>query len=104
MYSGLKRCVLIIIMSLIYILILAWTIYVGPGHCDEVKTHYDNYGRKTGETVVKGKNETHYDNYGRKTGETVVKGKSEVHYDNYGRKTGETVRRSEDEAIESNNH
>ena len=67
---------------------------------DEKTVHYDDYGRKIGESRMEkdffGNEKTvHYDDYGRKTGESRMEkdffgDEKTVHYDDYGRKTGET--------------
>ena len=67
---------------------------------NEKTVHYDDYGRKTGESRMEkdffGNEKTvHYDDYGRKTGETRMEkdffgNEKTVHYDDYGCKTGET--------------
>ena len=67
---------------------------------DEKTVHYDDYGRKIGESRMEkgffGNEKTvHYDDYGRKTGESRMEkdffgDEKTIHYDDYGRKTGET--------------
>lgn len=66
---------------------------------NEKTVHYDDSGRKTGETRIEkdwlgNERAVHYDRYGQKTGTSEVRsgffGDRVEHFDKYGRKTGES--------------
>jgi len=64
----------------------------GGGSSREEKTieHYDDWGKYTGESKVRGSTIEHYDGWGKRTGESKVQGKTIELYDSRGNRIGES--------------